>query len=212
MFESVKVDIANQWFDLSPGRLAELLVFYDKIELISPAVPLNDLVKELSFEEAKFLSELCRTDRLNLTLNPFPYGEIAIDCGILGGLWSRASEGTRRDHYGSFGTPNILDGDARRKAVADIEAERELLLDFLADSSHEEMGCSKAELISTLRPMVERVEMAGSLGYSKQQIDKLGTAITKALDQGQLRNFLVSYYRLVDRYDQQEAERLADGL
>lgn len=74
------------------------------------------------------------------------------------------------------------------------------------------MACEADALSAALRPIAERVNVAGIRGYSKARLDKLGSALTRILDEDRLRDFLVQYFQMVDGHNQQRAQELANGL
>lgn len=96
MFERSIIDMSNQWYDVSLGDIAELLVFYDKVRIKTPGGRLTSLLSEMLWLEDGFRTltlfhDLVVDERINLIIDNFPPGEIALQANVVLPLLSQSS-------------------------------------------------------------------------------------------------------------------------
>lgn len=209
MFEAVKVDISNQWFDLTPGQLAELLVFYDRVELIAPISRLESLIGSMSLDDVRFLGELCSGDSIKITVDQFSFGDIAVETGILGGLGAQAF--FHNDSM-TFQPPNLRVTGKKTLNEVEFGDMRDLIMWQLVVNNQHRMDCPDKELKSALRPIVEHASLDAAVGYDKERLEKVGQSIRMAMDKDWLQTFLRQYFVVVEGHEPQKAQAIASAL
>lgn len=83
MFDLVRLNLAGQWHTPSLGELAELLVFYDQVEVRAPVARLGELVPR-DIDEARFFRELVEQRKITILIDQTPLGEVALEMGLFG--------------------------------------------------------------------------------------------------------------------------------
>lgn len=82
MFESLEINIADQWVDTSLGNILEASIFYEKVKLITPVSRLSDILAQNS-DGIDWILELIEGGHLDINIEQLPAGEIANDLGLL---------------------------------------------------------------------------------------------------------------------------------
>ncbi|AAK23759.1 hypothetical protein EIB18_09480 [Caulobacter vibrioides] len=94
MFEVVELDLSGQWHTPTLGEIAELLVFYDRVDLKAPLMRIYDLLPDDPSDMA-FLRTLIEEGRVTLALDQLPLGEVAHELGLIDWIGPTNPEGVR---------------------------------------------------------------------------------------------------------------------
>lgn len=89
VFDVVSFDISRNWHTPTLGELAELLVFYDHVDLRIPVSRLHTLVP-YDLPGMAFFRQLVQSRRLRITIDQLPLGEVALDLGLISGRFGPA--------------------------------------------------------------------------------------------------------------------------
>lgn len=83
MFDVARLNLAGQWHTPSLGVLAELLVFYDRVDIRSPVGRLGGLLPN-EIDDLRFFRELVEQGKVSIVIDQTPLGEVAWEMGLFG--------------------------------------------------------------------------------------------------------------------------------